>query len=107
MPNRHPAGQPFQDVPFEHLRDESHAQMRAETFAIARDDAGALLAAMLEGIEAEVSQLRRFRMVENAENAAVMFGIVLLHQVFFRPQANQSNGPKSGARTMTMIQSSV
>ena len=63
--------------------------------AIVGDDAGAFLAAMLQRVEAEVGQLRRFRVIENAEDAAVMFWIVLLHYVFLRPQANQSNEPEN------------
>src|SRR5206468_10002463 len=46
-------------------------------FAVATDDARAFLPPVLERVEAIVSQLRGTRMAENAEDAAVMFGVRL------------------------------
>ncbi len=44
---------------------------------MSRHQARAFLAAMLEGVEAVVSQLGGIRMPEDAEHAAVMFGVIL------------------------------
>ncbi len=41
----------------------------AELLAVAGDDAGAFLAAVLQGVQPEVSQVRRFRMTVDAENS--------------------------------------
>jgi hypothetical protein len=45
---------------------------------MAGDDACALLPAMLQGVKSVVGQFGSVRMTENAENAAIMFGISLL-----------------------------
>jgi hypothetical protein len=45
---------------------------------VAGDDAGAFLSAMLERIKAVVGQFGGIRMTENAEDSAVMFGIMWL-----------------------------
>ena len=44
---------------------------------VAGHNAGALLAAMLQRVEAVVGQLGGIRMTENAEHTAVMFGVSL------------------------------
>ena len=75
----HLADQVVQDVAVEDLRHQAHALVRAKLPAVGGDDAGALLAAMLQGVEAVVGQLRGVRMAVNAEDAAIMFGI-FLHQ---------------------------
>jgi hypothetical protein len=41
------------------------------------DDAGALLAAMLQRVKAVVGEFGGVRMTENAEHTAIMFGVVL------------------------------
>jgi hypothetical protein len=51
--------------------------MGAEIFPVAGDDAGAFLAAMLEGIKAIVGKFGGVRMAENAEDTTIMFGIIL------------------------------
>ena len=53
--------------------------MGVELLAVGGDDARAFLAAMLQRVEAVVSQLRGVRMAVNAEDAAIMFRIVI-HQ---------------------------
>ena len=73
------AGHVMQDASLEDLRDQSHAFMGVELLAVGSDDARALLAAMLEGVEAVIGQLRSIRMAVNAEDTAVMFWIVI-HQ---------------------------
>jgi hypothetical protein len=47
------------------------------TAAVAGDDAGAFLAAVLEGVEAVVRQIGGVGMAVNAEHAAVMFWIIV------------------------------
>ena len=46
--------------------------------AVAGDDAGAFLAAMLQGVKAVVSQFGGVGMAENAEDAAIMFWIIVI-----------------------------
>jgi len=54
--------------------------MDVETPPVARDDAGAFLAPMLERVEAVIGEFGRVRMTENSEHAAIMFRVVLLHR---------------------------
>ncbi len=63
----------------EDLRHQSHATVDPELAFVARDDAGALLPAVLQGIKAVIRQLGGVRMAVNAEHAAVVFW-VLLHR---------------------------
>src|ERR1043165_5841204 len=51
--------------------------MHAELFAVRGDDAGAFLTAMLQSVEAVISQLGGIGMPVDAENTAVMFWIVV------------------------------
>ncbi len=51
--------------------------MHADPFAVAGDDAAGLLAPVLEGVEAEISDPGRIGMPVNAEDAAVFFGFVI------------------------------
>ncbi len=60
----------------ENLRHEAHAVVFVKFPVVASDDAGAFLAAMLQRVKAEVSQFGGVRMAENAEDSAVMFGIM-------------------------------
>ena len=71
------ANQIVQNFAIEHLRDQAHAFVDAEVFAIADDDPGALLSAMLQGIKAIVRQFCCVRMPVNAKNTAIMFRIIL------------------------------
>src|SRR5439155_15440091 len=70
--------------------DQTHRLVRAELPAIASDDAGTLLPAMLQGIEAIVSQFSGIRMAENAENTAIVLWIVL-HLLFAQRKFAQKN----------------
>jgi len=47
-----------------------------ELFAIARDDAGSFLAAMLKGIEAQICQIGRFFVSVNSEDGALVVKLV-------------------------------
>src|SRR5258708_35184167 len=71
--------QVVKNLAFEHLRDQTHAPMVVELLAIRRDNAGALLSAMLQGVEAVVCQFSGIGMPVNAEHSTIMFGI-MLHQ---------------------------
>ena len=62
----------------ENLRHEAHAVVLVKFPVVAGDDAGAFLPAMLQGVKAVISQLGGIRMAENAEDSAVMFGIISL-----------------------------
>jgi hypothetical protein len=59
------------------LRHETHAPVDAKLFAVAGDDAGAFLAAMLERVKAVVREFGGVGMAKNAEDAAIMFGVIL------------------------------
>ena len=77
--DRHLADETMEDFAVKNLRDEPHAAVDAELFAIGGDDAGALLAAVLEGVETVVGQFGGAGVAVNAEDTAIMFGI-MLHQ---------------------------
>jgi hypothetical protein len=51
--------------------------MGAKLFSITRDNACALLAAMLERIKTIVSQYRGIRMAENTEDTTIMLGLLV------------------------------
>ena len=78
----HPAGEAAQGVARKNLRHKSHADVFAELFAVARDDTGALLPAMLERVKAVVSQFRRLRMAKNTEHTAIMFWVMLHRSIY-------------------------
>src|SRR5438445_6224632 len=81
--------------------------MDVELFAVRSNNAGAFLAAMLERIKTIIGQLGGMRMAINAKDAAIMFWIFLHQVVWPRPHRNQSNGPRTGARIITIIHSSL
>ena len=73
MADRHRAGQARDDVlRAEIVADQTGAAMRAELLAVIGDDAGRLLAAMLQRMQPERGQRRRVGMPENPENAAFL-----------------------------------
>ena len=77
MPDGHVSRERVQHIAVENLRDQTHALVGAELIAIGADDAGALLPAMLQGVEAVVGQIGGVGMAVNAEDAAIMFWVVL------------------------------
>jgi hypothetical protein len=77
MTDCHRSNQVMQHVPAKNLRDQAHAMVLVKITAIARDDAGALLAPMLQGVKPVVGQFRGIRVPENAEDTAVMLRVVL------------------------------
>ena len=52
--------------------------MGVELLAVEGDDAGRLLAAMLQRVQAERRQRRRIRMAEDAEDAAFLVQLVVV-----------------------------
>src|SRR5688572_8527129 len=83
MPHCHISHEPVERISFEHLRHQSHPQPGAKFLPVESNNAGAFLAPMLQRVKAEVSQLRRFRVIENSENAAVMLGIIYGHITYW------------------------
>ena len=81
MADGHGADEVMEDIAFEDLGHEAHPPVGVKMFSIARDDAGAFLAAMLESVEAVVRKLSGVRMAENTEDATIMLGIIL-HEFF-------------------------
>ena len=77
MTNRDVAAHPVQYIATEHLRNQAHAFVRAKLFAIADDDTGAFLPAMLQRVQTVVRQFGGVRMPINAKNTTIMFRIVL------------------------------
>ena len=77
VPDRAGAFQPLQFRLTEDLRDQAHVVVKLETRAgsVARDDAGALLPAMLQREQPVIGQHRRIRMTEHGENAAFVHRI--------------------------------
>ena len=58
----------------------AHAAMGVELLAVIGDDAGRLLAAMLQGMQAERGQRRGLGMAENAEHAAFLMQVVVIER---------------------------
>ena len=71
------AHEPVQHIAGEDLRHQAHAPVDVEGLAVGRDDARALLSAMLEGVEAVVGQFGGIRMPMDAKDPAVMLRMVL------------------------------
>ena len=76
--NEEDADEVVQDFWIKNLRDEAHAVVLEKFSLVAGDDAGAFLPAMLQRVKTVVGQFGGVRMTENAEHAAIMFGIILL-----------------------------
>src|SRR5207253_8151873 len=74
VPNCPGAFQFFQLSLTKHLRDQAHVFVHQERRprAVARDNAGAFLAAMLQGEKPVVSQDSRVRMAEHTEKPTLM-----------------------------------
>ena len=68
----------MQNLRIKNLRHKPHAVVLEKFSLVAGDDAGAFLPAMLQRVKTVVGQFGGVRMTENAEHAAIMFGIILL-----------------------------
>jgi hypothetical protein len=62
----------------EGVLDEAHRAVRVELLAVARDDAGRLLSAVLERVEAEVREVGGLGVPEDAEDAARVVEVVVV-----------------------------
>ena len=77
----------MQHVPIENLRHQPHPFMGVELPAVRRDDARAFLPAVLEGVEAVIGQFRGVGMAVNAEDAAIVFWVVIHQPVLLEVNA--------------------
>src|SRR5215831_5692177 len=71
------AGEFCENAGLENFLDFAHGAVELEFGAVARDDAGGFLAAMLERVETEIDEVRRFGMAEDAEDATVVVEVVV------------------------------
>ena len=78
VPDRRRPEQPGEGPLVERVRDVAHLARGAEPLAVARDDAGALLPAVLEGVQPEIGEVGRLGMVVDAEDAALVAELVHL-----------------------------
>ena len=79
VPDGDMAGQLLERFFGECLVHVAHRFRQANLLAVGSGDAGALLTAMLQRIESEVREVRRLRMAEDAEDAAVVLKFVARH----------------------------
>ncbi len=77
VPDGQVAGKLRENAGLENFFDFAHGTMELEFRAVARDDAGGFLAAMLESVKAEVNQIRGFGMAKNAEDATMVVEMVV------------------------------
>ena len=78
----------------ERVGDVAHRARNAHLLAVGGRDAGALLAAMLQRVEAEIGQVGGFGMAEDAEDAALVFKLIQLLARFARSRTCDSRcGP--------------
>src|SRR5713101_6032074 len=61
----------------ENFFDFAHRAMDVQLFAVAGNDAGGFLAAMLQGVETEIGEVRRFRMAEDAEDTTLVVEVIV------------------------------
>ena len=66
-----------ENVGLKNLFDFAHGAVKLEFGAVARDDAGGFLAAVLESVEPKVHEVRGFGMAEDAEDATVVVEVVV------------------------------
>ena len=78
VPDGQISGQGFEDLGGKDFVHVAHAPLAGQGLTIGNGDAGAFLPAMLQRVETVVGKLGSIRMSENAEHAAIMFGIILL-----------------------------
>src|SRR5438128_991145 len=70
-------GQPSQALRAEHVGHPAHGLLDVELLAVGGRDARGLLPAMLEGVETEVGDVGRFRMIPDAEHATFVVELVV------------------------------
>ena len=72
------AGQALDHLRRENFLHVAQASVQVQVRAVGRGDARRFLAAMLQRVEAEIGQLRRFGMAEDAEHAAVIVEMIVV-----------------------------
>src|SRR5262245_33810741 len=70
-------GQPSQALRAEHVGHPAHGLLDVELLAVGGRDTRGLLPAMLEGVETEVGDVGRFRMIPDAEHATFVVELVV------------------------------
>src|SRR5438128_404019 len=75
------AGKFLQNIGREDFFDFAHGAVGVKFGAVARDDAGRFLAAVLERIEAEIDEFSGFGVAENSNDAAMVVEVVVEYAV--------------------------
>ncbi len=83
----HVAGQALQHLLGIDVRHEAHRLFLVEVLAVRGDDAGAFLAAVLQGIEAQVGQVGRFLVAIDPEHPALVAKFVRRDQLHIKLSA--------------------
>ena len=73
------ARQPFQLLVAEDLGDVAHAPLLMELRPVGGDDSGRLLTSMLKGVKSQVGMAGRLGVRGDAEDAALVVKLVLVH----------------------------
>ena len=76
MADRHVPGQLLEFMLAEDLADEAHPLAGLDGLAVAGADACALLAAVLQGVQAEVCQVGGLRVAEDRADAALLVEVI-------------------------------
>ena len=71
------AGEFCEDARDEDFLDFAHGAVDVEVGAVAGDNAGGFLAAMLQGIEAEVGEVGGFGMAEDAKDTTLVVEVIV------------------------------
>ena len=77
MPDGAVAGQALEPLTAEHVGDPAHRLLHLEVMAVGGGDAGRLLAAMLERVEAEIDDVGGLDVIPDAEQAALVVELVV------------------------------
>ena len=78
MTNRAGARESIEGWLIESFRDLAHRALGHQTLAVGRDHAARFLAAMLQRVQAQISQARGFRVAIDAKHAALFMQFVFL-----------------------------
>src|SRR5439155_23086649 len=74
--------------------DFAHRAMRAQFRAVAGDDAGGFLTAMLEGVETEVGKVGGFGVAEDAEDTTFVVEMIVENEIARRhPDTSECRNP--------------
>ena len=96
MADRAVPGQRVEPLVREDVVHQAHALLEPEPLAVARRDARRLLAAVLQGVETEVGEVRGLGVAEDAEDAALVVEVIVLEGQAAqrrRPGLRSANAP--------------